>query len=169
MYLEFLLLISDYFKTLTRKIFLYEWIVPLVFSILLFLFKTQLDTSILKSFKDSAISILGVLLGFSIAVITIITTGSGENLEKIKKIKTEFKIGIHAISLYKLTLINFTYSVVMEILVIVPSITLPILSNCINPTIKLFLYILLVFGVIHILLLTLRNLTDFYLIIAKEG
>lgn len=170
MYLEFLILTFDYFKTLSWKTIVYEWILPLLFSLICLLCYCQEDFSGYAKFKESSINILGVLLGFSIAIITILVTGSGKNLNEIKKKKTSIQIGGDEISLYDLILVNFSYSVIMEILLILSCLTLPILNKIIyfSTNTKLILYSIMVFIVLHILLLTLRNITDFYLIITKK-
>lgn len=170
MYLEFILLFLDYFKTLNRRIIIYEWIFPVIICFLLFSLNCKYDLSAYKLFKENSINILGVLLGFSIAIITIITTGGGKNLEEIKNIKTDFKKNNREITLYDLILINFTYSVILEILVIIGCLLIPLVSNLfkINHNIKLIIYSIMVFLVVHVLLVTMRNLTDFYLIITKN-
>lgn len=171
MYLEFILLFLDYFKTLNKRVIIYEWFFPILFCLLLFFFNCKYDLSAYKMFKDNSINILGVLLGFSIAVITIITTGGGKNLEEIKRIITKFKKGRKNITLYELILINFTYSVILEILIIIGCLLMPLISNLfqINHSVKLVIYSIMVFLVVHILLVTMRNLTDFYLIITKNN
>lgn len=171
MYLEFLLITADYFKTINKRIFLYEWILPLSISLLSILFGGCIVSfGVFEKFKESSINILGVLLGFSIAVITIITTGSGKNLEEIKRKETNVSIGTKKISLYGLLLINFSYSVVVEVLLILFCLIMPLINKIIpfGFNLKLFSYSLMVFTVLHILLLTLRNITDFYLIITKR-
>lgn len=170
MYLEFLLLTFDYFKTLNKKKIVYEWILPLLFALISALLFSKLDFEVYSKFKDSSLDILGVLLGFSIAIITILVTGSGKNLEEIKNTFTEIKINGKKISLYDLILINFSYSVIMEILLIVGCLILPIINKIceFSSNIKIVLYSVMVFIVLHILLLTLRNITDFYLIITKK-
>ncbi len=171
MYLEFFLLFFDYFKTLNRRVAIFEWGMPFIICLTLFFLNCKYDFSAYKIFKESAVNILGVLLGFSIAIITIITTGSGKNLEEIKKTETNFIKNNKKVTLFNLILINFTYSVILEIIVIINCLLFPLISNLfrINHNVKLILYSLMVFLVIHIFLVTLRNLTDFYLIITKNG
>ncbi|EQB91295.1 hypothetical protein [Elizabethkingia anophelis] len=170
MYLEFLILTFDYFKTLSRRTIIYEWLVPLIIAFACSFLGCIDDFKIFSTFKDSSINVLGVLLGFSIAVITIITTGGSKNIEEIKKSPTGIKIGEKEIFLYDLVLINFTYSVVLEILLIFSCLIMPLVNRLFlfGSTFKLALYSIMIFIVLHILLLTLRNITDFYLIISKK-
>ncbi|PCI03617.1 MAG: hypothetical protein COB81_03780 [Flavobacteriaceae bacterium] len=170
MYLEFVLLISDYFKTLSRRIALFDWFVPFLFGISIFvLLYTGAKVSSTEVFKNSSISLLGILAGFSITIITILTTGHSKNLTAIKNQETSYKIGNTKITLFRLLLINFTYSVVLEVFLIIFCLTYPIVLeniefSCLT---KYIGFSVLVFFVLHLLLLTVRNLTDFYLIITK--
>jgi len=170
MYLEFLILISDYLKTITKRIFLFEWILPLILSIsIFFLLYYGKTLGVADAFKNNSINLLGILVGFSITIITILTTGQSRNLEEIKKTKTKTIINNKPISLYRLLLINFTYSVVIEVFLIIIFLTYPLINQNIEISrlFKLVVFSTLVFMIIHILLLTIRNLTDFYLILTK--
>lgn len=170
MYIEFLLLARDYYRTINRRVFFYEWGVPFIVAFIC-LFGCIDNFGIFSTFKDSSINVLGVLLGFSIAVITILTTGGSKNIDEIKKTITDIIVNGNKLSLYDLVLINFTYSVVLEILLIFSCLTIPLLNKVFlfGSNLKLILYSIMVFVVLHILLLTLRNITDFYFIISKKG
>jgi len=172
MYLEFLLLIADYFRTVSKRIFFFEWLFPFLIGIGIFLllyFGTSTSATIV--FKDNAINLLGILVGFSITIITILTTGQGQNLDEIKKKKTKIKINKEKITLFRLLLINFTYSVIIEVGLIIVCLIYPLLIENIefNKNLKYIGFSILVFLILHIMLLTMRNLTDFYLILVKPS
>lgn len=170
MYLEFLLLISDYFRTVSRRVFYFEWVLPFLIGIGTFLLlAVGATTSATIVFKDNAINLLGILVGFSITIITILTTGQGQNLDEIKNAKTNIKINNENITLFRLLLINFTYSVIVEVGLIIVCLIYPLLIENINinQNLKYFGFSFLVFLILHIMLLTMRNLTDFYLILVK--
>lgn len=172
MYLEFFILIADYFRTLNKRIAVYEWVLPSILGVAIFsLLYFGSDVRATKVFKDNSINLLGILSGFSITIITILTTGHSCNLERIKKKKTNVEIGDKKISLYRLLLINFTYSVILEAFLIIFCLTYPlIISNFKIPNLgKYIVFSVLVFLIIHVLLLTIRNLTDFYLIITRSN
>ena len=171
MYLEFIILIFDYFKTLNSRIVVYEIIIPLIVSILVFfslLFGK--NTSVCFTFGKNALTLLGILLGFSITIITILTTGNSKNLVAIQKKQTKHSIGTTKVTLFNLLLINFTYSVVLEIIFIIVLLLYPfVLANfTISLISKIIVFSILTGGVIHVLLLTMRNLTGFYLILIKK-
>jgi hypothetical protein len=170
MYLEFLLLIADYFRTLSKRVFFFEWLLPFIIGIGIFLllfFGSTTSATIV--FKDNAINLLGILVGFSITIITILTTGQGQNLDGIKNKKTNIKINKENITLFRLLLINFTYSVIVEVGLIIVCLIYPLLIENIkfNQNLKYVGFSILVFLILHIMLLTMRNLSDFYLILVK--
>lgn len=171
MYLEFLFAIADYFKTLSRRIVIYEIILPLllsgvVFCILLF----DKGTSQVQTYTENVLPLLGVLVGFSITIITILTTSSSKNILKIQKYKTGVIIGGKERTLFDTLLINFTYSVIIEIILIIIHLFYPFVLEILTiPQGLKYLVFALVFAIlIHILLLNIRNLTDFYFILLKK-
>lgn len=171
MYLEFLILIYDYFKTLKFKTVLYEVVIPLIISgASFYLLYTGKDTSICKNFKDNVLTLLGILLGFSITIITILTTGNSKNLIAIQEKETKYVIGGNKVTLFDLLLINFTYSVVLEIILIIVLLLQPLIfaNICFSFNTKIIGFSILSGAVVHVLLLTMRNLTDFYLILMKK-
>jgi hypothetical protein len=172
MYLEFILLIADYYRTISKRIFFFEWLFPFIIGIGIFaLLYFGSSTTGTNVFKDNAINLLGILVGFSITIITILTTGQGQNLEEIKNKSTIIIINKKPITLFRLLLINFTYSVIMEVGLIIVCLIYPMLIENlnINRNVKYVGFSILVFLIIHIMLLTMRNLTDFYLILIKPS
>jgi hypothetical protein len=164
MYLEFVILIWDYLKTLNVRKVLYEILIPLIpIIITIFFFSEKLN--IFKEIVNTSIDIIGILLGFSIATITIFITGNGKNIDEMKSTKTNIIIGEESISLYRLILINFGYSIVIEILFILLYIVTPLFCNISS---MIVIYSIMVYMIIHVLLVTLRNMTDFYLIMFKK-
>lgn len=171
MYLDFILLIKDYFSTLKLRIFIYEWLFPFLIGVFIFyILYVGNNTGSTIVFKNNAINLLGILAGFSITIITILTTGQSRNLEEIKKKETSIKIGNKNISLYRLLLVNFTYSVIIEALLIIFCLIYPIILEnfSIPKLLKCIGFSLFALLTIHVLLLTIRNLTDFYFIITKK-
>lgn len=64
MYLEFVILIWDYLKTLNTRKVLYEIVIPLIPIITIFFFSEKLN--IFREIVNTSIDIIGILLGFSI-------------------------------------------------------------------------------------------------------
>lgn len=171
MYIEFLILIFDYFRTLNKRYVIYEIVIPAFIAVFIFyiLFVNNQITAC-SAFRESSLTLLGVLVGFSITIITILSTSHSRNLEEIKTVKTDVKIGNETISLFRLLIINFTYSVVIEIFLIIVNLIYPLFSNNfeISHVTKYIGFSIDVFLIIHVLLLTIRNMTDFYFILTKN-
>jgi len=171
MYTEFLYSIFDYYKTLNKQSIIFEIIFPLLLGGLIFyLLYFRGDLTHVSDFRDNVLTLLGVLVGFSITIITILTTGTSNNLNEIKQRPTSKKLGTKLLSLFDVLLINFTYSVVLEILLIIVHLIYPfILSNYeVNQCVKIVVFSITFATVIHVLLLTIRNMTDFYLVLIKK-
>ena len=172
MNIEFVYLIADYFKTLERRITLYDWVLPtlisIVFSVLIWHGNIS---SVVVGFKNSVISVLGILVGFSITLITIIITSNNENLQELKTTSSNVRIGDSYISIYRLLLINYSYTVVIEVFIIVFCLLYPFILATLNIPycIKIIGFGMLLFWVLHVFLITVRNLTDFYFTISKQA
>jgi hypothetical protein len=168
MYLEFLLLIADYFRTLKWRCLIFEWVLPLLIGVVAYLLVAEpAAKDLAKKFDDTAVTLLGVLIGFSITVITIMHTSSNKNIEEIKGVETEYKIGTQPLYLFHLILINLTYSVILEVLCLICNLCLLLVWDKIDAHISKILLSINLFFILHILLLNLRNITDFYFILFK--
>ncbi len=66
--------------------------------------------------------------------------------------------------------LQVTYSVVIEIFLIIVNLIYPVISNNfeISILIKYEGFAVVAFFMLHVLLLTIRNMTDFYLILTKN-
>lgn len=172
MYLNFFILIFDYFRSLSFRIAVYELILPVIFTTsYIFIvdppyLKTQINSlQNIPELNSNAITILGIFVGFSIAMFTILTTSSNRNIENIKQWKTDTIISNEQISLYRLLLINISYSVLISSLLIIIDILFIIFTNKANKTINS----INIMFISHVLLLNIRNITDFYLVITKNS
>lgn len=175
MYLEFLFLISDYFRTLKRRYVVFEWVFPFALSCAMFyLVKCELTvqgakdlTDFVRKFSETAVTLLGILIGFSVTVITILNSSDTENIRHIKEAPTDHFIGKQKLFLFHLLLINLTYAVVIEILSLLCNLCFPwILEKA--SLISLKVLVCIDFGfILHVLLLNLRNITDFYFVLFK--
>lgn len=171
MNIEFLLLIVDYFRTVKRRDFVLEWLCAFLIGLLVYwLNRNNINISdLLKNISSNAVALLGVLIGFSVAVITLLVTTNSKNIDEIKAHRTKYKLGSRHITLFDLLLINYTYSVVAEIIIVILNLILPGLCSfeLSNNTLNL-LNALNIFLVCHVLLLTIRNMTNFYFILIKK-
>ncbi|WP_017300836.1 hypothetical protein [Nodosilinea nodulosa] len=118
LYLEFLVPVRDYTATLDKREFVFDWILPLVFSCLLYFFVLSPGTYTdeMSNLVGSLLSVLGVLFGFSIASITLLITSNGGAIDLIKnRLTKNRKISGRPVSIYQLTIITFTFLLFLEI------------------------------------------------------
>ncbi len=173
MYIDFILLFFDYFKTTTRRVVVFEWIIPLILSTIAFiaLFTNKSMTSLYINYQETFVSLLGVLIGFSITVITLLISTSNENVEGLKKFETIYFIGKKKINLFDLLVLNFSYSIIIEILLIVSILFYPSIKIIFHLDIitKLGLFSLSFFLILHVLFLNLRNVSDLYFTLISKS
>ena len=146
--MEYILLFIDFLRTREKRIFLVNVIIPLIVSIIVFLY------------SDS--------LGFTISVFAIFLTSEGANIEKARNSYIEkVKLGSEPVSLYRAITINFTYIVVVEGFLLLIGMIYPIFFSTTFLVGKI-LFSFNVFLLIHCILMTLRLILDFYFVITKK-
>jgi hypothetical protein len=176
LYLEFLIPVKDYMTTLKFREFCFEWCLPCLTAIFtyLFVFRTGTYSNSEDSirFAESLLNVLGILFGFSIASLTLLTTVSNDGIERIKNsLSKNRKIHGKTISVYQLTIITFTFLLILEIF--------GILVNFIYILIALFhpdfwalgweiFYALDVGLAAQIIAINLRNTSNIYLVFVGQ-
>lgn len=168
LYIEFLYPINDYRKTLQRDEFIFDWIFPLLIAFFSAIYICKYDCTIAKESADSLfktiITLLSILIGFTISSIAILTSTA----DKLKEIDTERSIGSTNISLYQLTNILFIFTLFSEIIsliinliaVLMISYDIPLIVNHLNVFIVVDLFL-----ISNVLFLNIRNMSNFYFIL----
>jgi hypothetical protein len=165
MNIEFLILFVKYYKTFDVRTVVFDIISPLLIGLIVyFTLMTGVSIESTLVFKENSISLLGILAGFSITIITILTSSESKIIQCLRLKNSEFKYGNKKITLFEVLLINFSYSVILESFLIIFCLIYPIfLDNfTFDLKIKIVVFSTLVFFVTHIMFLTIRNITNFY-------
>lgn len=169
MYLEYLVLIFDYFKTLSKKNFLFEICIPITLGIgvgcVLNYFPDYINTS---RFIDNSINIIGVLLGFTLAIITFFVASDNPNIDKTKKYITKHRIGKKNISLYRLLIINYSYLIIIEATICLGFLVGGLFYLTLSPCYQIIIKSIYITLVTHVFLLTIRSITDLYFVLTSE-
>lgn len=169
MYLEYLILIFDYFKTISKKNFLFEVITPLILGIgiacVFYFYPSWLNTS---RFVDNSINIIGVLLGFTLAIVTFFVASDNSNIEKTKNYFTEYYIGTRKVSLYRLLIINYSYLIIIEAFICIGFLIGGLFYFSLPFVFQILMKGIYIILVLHVFLLTIRSITDLYLVLTKE-
>lgn len=166
MYCEFIFILIDYISSINKRISIYEWGIPIVLSVIIgwsaiHSDKTNLPYEVIKEL----IVFLTTLLGFTLAALTLFLTG---RVEKTKTYITNKMIRGKNISLYRLTIISYSYIIIVEAFLCLVFYTSKALGIVVNPHVALFVNCCFMALTFNVLLATIRTITDLYLIITKE-
>lgn len=172
LYGEWLVPIADYYKTVKKNEVCYEIIVPCLAALVATYFyydNSSLHPALMK-LRDIMPTALAILIGFSITCITILIASNNANIEEIKKRKTSRMIDRQNISVYQWVFIMFIYILIVQILLLLFIFFVAFILRLFNA--KPFMAFLLFTEVsltLHILLLLIRNITNFYFIFFKDN
>jgi hypothetical protein len=178
MYNEFIYPIFDYFRTIKRRELLYEIVSPIIITTILFLlFGQRLTIYIISNFNGYVVNLLAILIGFSITCITILVGSDNCVIKEMKEKQIDRRIGKEHISLFRLILVTFSYSIIIEIitltfvLILILFFSSPSSANLKQtiPSTENFIFAMVTFFLmVHIILLNLRNISNFYLVFWKK-
>lgn len=167
MYLDFIYVILDHFSTLNKNEKWFEWGIPIFLSVVGVIVYVCFNPLIQYDIIKEIIPFLGVLLGFTLASLTLLLSN-----DKVKnstqQYMTERKIRGEKISLYKLIVVSFSYLIIMET-VLCTSYYIGKLFSCFYigqcSTIPNTIFIMLAFNT---LLSTIRTTTMLYFIVVGK-
>lgn len=175
LYLEFLKPIQHYFLTLKKNEAIFDLIIPMIFGSILYLsglsLKMSIDQNVSVDFFKTLITLLSILVGFSITSLTIIASTS-KLTDTLMGVATERKVGNTTINLYQLMNITFIFALFSEIFTLILNLSVVLLATS---TVNLDIYyfnLMMIIDVIlitHILLINIRNITNFYFVFHKAS
>lgn len=170
MNLLFLFPISDYFVTIKKSEFVTDFILPLIFTIIIHftIIVNITDTDIIDNLGN-IINLLAILIGFSITCITLLSSTGSKNVDDLKHKDTNRKIAGIPVTLYRLLLISFTYITIVEIF----ALSLNLVSSLMYSTAHFRRYLILFYTIdayllIHIVFVNVRNVTNIYFCLFKD-
>jgi len=175
LYTEFLLPIRHYFSTLNKNESIFDLIIPVIFGAVGFaiglIFNISIDKNDSVEFFKTLITLLSILIGFSITSLTIIASTS-KLADTLMSVQTERKIGYTTINLYQLMNITFIFALFSEIFTLVLNLcaVLLVFSNMTSEIRYINLIILIdVVLISHVFLINIRNITNFYFVFHKTS
>lgn len=161
MYFEFIFVIVDYISTLTKRVALYEWGIPVVLGITSGVLSYLKDANLLYNVIQSAVPIIATLLGFTLAALTLFLTGNSK-IEDAKKYMTEKKVSGKRISLYKLIVISYSYLILIETILCIGYYIGSLFPFIYNIYVCVSLNTIFIVLMLNVLLSTIRSITDLY-------
>jgi len=166
MYQEFNYIILDYFRTLRKKDGVFDIAIPFLISGLSYCVPLLLNKNTsATNVEGSIITLLSVLIGFSLAVFTVFTTTNNPNIEKLKKEHTVFIVDGIKVTLFHNLLTGIVYPFIIEIALLITNL-LYIASPCKAESLYLPINI---FFISHLLFVTLRSITNLYFVLTAPN
>ena len=169
-YLEFMFPIRDYFATLEIYEFIFDIIIPIIASTAFYLFLSkEINSEKIITFIGYIINLLAILIGFSITSVTIISSESSNKFDALRQINANRLLSGRKISLHQLILINYIFVIIVEFTTLVYNVIYYLLwmSSCLVCDNRILLTIS-IYLLLHIILLNIRNITNFYFIFWKR-
>lgn len=167
-YGEWLYPIVDYYATLKRNERNYEIILPLIvsgLSVLIYFLYGDSFRAIMK-LRDILPNALAILIGFTISCVTILVSSDNATIKFLKdKLSNDRLVRNKIISMYQWMLITFVYILIVQVFLLTfiffIAFILQIHQSQTFLSISLFIE---VYTILHILLLLIRNITNFYFV-----
>lgn len=167
MYFEFLFVIGDYISTLTKRVALYEWGIPVALGITSGFLSYLNDANLLYNVIQNAVPIIATLLGFTLAALTLFLTGNSK-IEDAKKYMTEKKVLGKRISLYKLIVISYSYLILIETILCIGYYIGSLFPFINNIYVCVGLNTIFIVLMLNVLFSTIRSITDLYFVITRH-
>lgn len=165
--MEYLLLIAEFHKIKRWSIFKALGL-SIVLGVCVFLFsyddayKIQAD-----SYINNIITVLGILIGFSISVFAILLSVENDSIREAKKTETKIKIYNNPIYLYESLIIELAYVIVIQGFLLIANFVYPLFINVSSITGK-FVFSIDISLMTYSIVLLLRNVLNFYFILTKK-
>lgn len=165
--MEYLLLIAE-FHIIKRWKLLFTLGFSIVLGVCVFLFSNdEAYTLQADSHINNIITVLGILIGFSISVFAILLSVENDSIREAKKKETKIKMYNKPVYLYESLIIELAYIIVVQGLLLIANFLYPLFINVSSITGKLIFSIDITLMTYSIVLL-LRNVLNFYFILTKK-
>ncbi|MBI5645607.1 MAG: hypothetical protein HY962_01640 [Ignavibacteriae bacterium] len=169
-YSEFKFLILDYWRNLRPNEAIYEILIPLGLGFAGYLTVTRyMELTSILSLIGHILTLLSILVGFTVACVTILASTDGANIELLKKEPTDRKIGNRKMTLYQHLVMLFSFCLLEEIALLILSVSYYALySSCsLNRGAGIGSAVIIAI-LLHILFLNGRNITNFYFVLVRD-
>ena len=163
MYKSYLVLINDYLLTLKRNA-IFDFAIPLCGCIILGILLSNNLLHFDSNFIINTTTVLGILAGFNVTAITILTSTNNKTVEKLKAQKTGISFDGVDISFFRKIYILISYSILICLITIILNTFgyLVIWSYFFERWFINILKSVDIFLVLHIMFVNIRNITSLY-------
>lgn len=169
MYKSFFILINDYFLSV-RKNVIFDIILPFIIACISGFLLSHDFLYLDQTFLSNVLSVLGIIAGFSVTAITMLTTSDSDNIMRLKSKKTNIVIDGLEINVFRRFYILISYSVLISFIAILIN-TIGYLvpwSKIISNGWVIVLKSLNLWLILHIFFINIRNITSLYFVYFVE-
>lgn len=165
--MEYLLLVGEFFYVKGKEILVYLFL-PVIIGLLIY-YKSDncIYEANLSAFHTNIVTILGILIGFTISSLTMLLTVSNANIEKAKGKSLKIIVFKKEISLYDKVVMGLAYIIIVQGFLLIGNFIYPIFIP-IESNLGRILFSINISIVVHIILILMRSILDFYFIITKK-
>ena len=166
--MEYLLLLIEFFWIKGIRAILWSCAIPVVIGLLIF-YKSDniIYCQNAANFHSNIVTVLGILIGFTISTLTMLLTVNNVNLEKAKLKLIGKEIFKKSISLFDSVVISLAYIIVIQGFLLITNFIYPIFIS-ISTLQGKTLFAINISLMVHIILILMRNVLDFYFILTKK-
>lgn len=162
--MEYILLIIEFFLSKRVRSYFGLLVIPVVLSFILY---NTISTEIAqKQDFGNIITLLGILLGFTISLFAIFLSANNSNIRVAKAQKTDFTVFKKNLSVFDIMQTSIAYVIIMECLLLLINIVLPIIIS--EPDSRKLFLVINIGALAHIVIILLRSLLDFYFALSKR-
>lgn len=174
MYMEFRYPLKDYFSALGWREGFFDLGVPLILVIgtnYAIVGGSTVPEESLKDLVTMMINVVTILIGFSITALAVLASGGSENIETLKQtLHKSKKIEGARATLYQLLVVQICFSLMAEILALLFGVAVLVFAKSeIVETKVNWLYLSSLYFFLHIVLLNIRSVTNFYFVMVRKG
>lgn len=173
-----LISIKDYFKTKSIGEILFHVIAPLIISCIAVLaqykFTRKISTvkfdyiKVISDLISSSLTVVALFVSFSLACLTILVSSNSENITKSKEeYHNSYRINGKRVTLFQLLLIDLTYTVVIQAIVIIALFLQKFFIDYIGDKCIVIMLIIDLTLLLHVIILEIRNTNNIYLLFWK--
>jgi hypothetical protein len=164
---EVMIPVADYFRIGTAQEKKFDWGLPALFALIGAALIQFADTAQIQSINTTIINFSAILVGFSVASLTIIAASASKAIDDLKGRDTDRTLLGNPVSLYRLTVTNFVYILVVEFFVVFLGIVHLLAQPLLSDAVSRWSYVIVLYFFAHTIVLNLRNLCAFYFTFIK--
>lgn len=164
--------IKDYFCSRRKlyKKFLFPFVSALITLMVTLLFNIGDAEEILQTFNrfvDAQISIVAILISFSVAIITILVSADNDNIDSLKSTlanSIDYKpINDKQLTLFQVLLSNIAYNTIVEVIYLILLIGIGLLYTVLPIQVIKYILTICIFFIVHIFYVLLESVAQMYL------